>query len=165
MNSIDFVSSAIVSTNFNPKLVSFSKPKIKIKIKTKTKPYSLNCSLRHSKLRVSATIKDQNPESQTPNVSDQVTEHPLDENGGAGFDLGWLPAFPHVLVASMSNFTFGYHIGSVPLSISVLLFVQMRFKFNFTLVLMNLCSKMLIILCERAHTDYKFIICRVHYNL
>lgn len=111
MNSIDFVSSAIVSTNFNPKLVSFSKPKIKIKIKTKTKPYSLNCSLRHSKLRVSATIKDQNPESQTPNVSDQVTEHPLDENGGAGFDLGWLPAFPHVLVASMSNFTFGYHIG------------------------------------------------------
>lgn len=29
----------------------------------------------------------------------------------AGFDLGWLPAFPHVLIASMSNFLFGYHIG------------------------------------------------------
>lgn len=26
-------------------------------------------------------------------------------------DLGWLPAFPHVLTASMSNFLFGYHIG------------------------------------------------------
>lgn len=28
-----------------------------------------------------------------------------------GVDLGWLPAFPHVLTASMSNFLFGYHIG------------------------------------------------------
>lgn len=26
-------------------------------------------------------------------------------------DLGWLPAFPHVLIASMSNLLFGYHIG------------------------------------------------------
>lgn len=26
-------------------------------------------------------------------------------------DLGWLPAFPHVLLASMANFLFGYHIG------------------------------------------------------
>ncbi|KAF5190060.1 Solute carrier family 2, facilitated glucose transporter member [Thalictrum thalictroides] len=31
--------------------------------------------------------------------------------GGGGFDLGWLPAFPHVFIASMSNFLFGYHIG------------------------------------------------------
>ncbi|KAL3332741.1 hypothetical protein AABB24_033009, partial [Solanum stoloniferum] len=28
-----------------------------------------------------------------------------------GGDLGWLPAFPHVLTASMANFLFGYHIG------------------------------------------------------
>ncbi|CAJ2668544.1 unnamed protein product [Trifolium pratense] len=102
MNSI--VSSAIISTHSNPKLVFFSKPKIK------TKSYSLNYSYHLPKLRVSA-IKDQNPESKIPNVADEVTEHPLDENGGGGFDLGWLPAFPHVLVASMSNFTFGYHIG------------------------------------------------------
>ncbi|KAK6919314.1 Major facilitator, sugar transporter-like [Dillenia turbinata] len=27
------------------------------------------------------------------------------------FDLGWVRAFPHVLVASMSNFLSGYHIG------------------------------------------------------
>lgn len=26
-------------------------------------------------------------------------------------DLGWMPCFPHVLTASMSNFLFGYHIG------------------------------------------------------
>ncbi|PWA97157.1 major facilitator superfamily protein [Artemisia annua] len=26
-------------------------------------------------------------------------------------DIGWLPAFPHVVVASMSNFLFGFHIG------------------------------------------------------
>ncbi|KAI3948903.1 hypothetical protein MKX01_022317 [Papaver californicum] len=32
-----------------------------------------------------------------------------DDDGGV--DLGWLPAFPHVLLASMSNFLFGYHIG------------------------------------------------------
>ena len=29
----------------------------------------------------------------------------------AGVDIGWLPSFPHVLIASMSNFLFGYHIG------------------------------------------------------
>ncbi|GAU42090.1 hypothetical protein TSUD_134740 [Trifolium subterraneum] len=102
MNSIDFVSSAIISTHSNPKLVSFSKPK--------TKSYSLNYSFHLPKLRVSA-IKDQNPKPKIPNAEDDVTKHPLDENGGGGFDLGWLPAFPHVLVASMSNFTFGYHIG------------------------------------------------------
>ncbi|KAI5406831.1 hypothetical protein KIW84_053193 [Lathyrus oleraceus] len=99
MNTIDFVSSAIISTHSNPKLISFSIPKSNIKIKTK--PYS-HCL---SKLRVSA-IKDHNPDSHIPNVADQVTKHPLVEN-----DLGWLPAFPHVLIASMSNFTFGYHIG------------------------------------------------------
>lgn len=101
MNTIGFVSSAIISTHSNPKLISFSIPKPNIKIKTK--PYS-HCL---SKLRVSA-IKDHNPDSHIPNVADQPTKHPLVEN-----DLGWLPAFPHVLIASMSNFTFGYHIGSV----------------------------------------------------
>ncbi|KAJ4730097.1 Plastidic glucose transporter like [Melia azedarach] len=34
-----------------------------------------------------------------------------DQNDEEGIDLGWLPAFPHVLIASMSNFLFGYHIG------------------------------------------------------
>lgn len=31
-----------------------------------------------------------------------------------GLDLGWVPAFPHVLIASMYNLVFGYHIGLVP---------------------------------------------------
>ncbi|KAJ4826116.1 hypothetical protein Tsubulata_044252 [Turnera subulata] len=34
-----------------------------------------------------------------------------EEKSGENTDLGWLPAFPHVLIASMSNFLFGYHIG------------------------------------------------------
>ncbi|XP_062150675.1 probable plastidic glucose transporter 1 isoform X2 [Alnus glutinosa] len=33
------------------------------------------------------------------------------EKNGESSDFGWLPAFPHVLIASMSNFLFGYHIG------------------------------------------------------
>lgn len=39
------------------------------------------------------------------------------KNGDEVADYGWLPAFPHVLIASMSNFLFGYHIGSVFLSL------------------------------------------------
>lgn len=35
------------------------------------------------------------------------------ETGIEKSDSGWLPAFPHVLVASMANFAFGYHIGLV----------------------------------------------------
>lgn len=34
-----------------------------------------------------------------------------DDDGGT--DLGWLPAFPNVVLASMANFLFGYHIGWV----------------------------------------------------
>lgn len=118
MNSINFVSAPIISTHYSPKLVSFTK--------AKTKPYSLNCSIRLPKLRVSA-LKDQHPDSkshsQTRNVADEKGKNlQLDENGDPGFDIGWLPAFPHVLVASMSNFTFGYHIGLVTLSLSLHVF-------------------------------------------
>jgi hypothetical protein len=42
-----------------------------------------------------------------------------EKNGEDVVDYGWLPAFPHVLIASMSNFLFGYHIGSVFLSLYV----------------------------------------------
>lgn len=34
-----------------------------------------------------------------------------EEQNDQEIDLGWLPAFPHTLVASMSNFLFGFHIG------------------------------------------------------
>lgn len=33
--------------------------------------------------------------------------------GDLAVDFGWLPSFPHVLTASMTNFLFGYHIGLV----------------------------------------------------
>ncbi|XP_031479121.1 probable plastidic glucose transporter 1 isoform X2 [Nymphaea colorata] len=36
---------------------------------------------------------------------------PSGEGSTGLVDLGWLPAFPHVLTASMANFLFGYHIG------------------------------------------------------
>ncbi|KAM7492374.1 hypothetical protein LguiA_035295 [Lonicera macranthoides] len=35
----------------------------------------------------------------------------IHKTGGEGFEVGWLPSFPHVLIASMSNLLFGYHIG------------------------------------------------------
>lgn len=40
----------------------------------------------------------------------------LQEKIDTGDDLGWLPSFPHVLIASSSNFLFGYHIGYFNLS-------------------------------------------------
>ncbi|KAJ0489754.1 putative major facilitator, sugar transporter, major facilitator superfamily [Helianthus annuus] len=47
--------------------------------------------------------------SQLPEVinSTSVTKEEINQND----DVGWLPAFPHILVASMSNFLFGFHIG------------------------------------------------------
>jgi len=118
MNSLHSVSVAIVSTHCNPIRKTFSF----YKAKTKTKPHNLICSFRfHSnRLRFSA-LKSDPPEShQTRNVADDEGPEklPLRQND-AKFDLGWLPAFPHVLVASMSNFIFGYHIGSVFPSISL----------------------------------------------
>lgn len=42
-------------------------------------------------------------------IDAEASSNLLQENQGS--DLGWLPAFPHVLTASMANFLFGYHIG------------------------------------------------------
>jgi len=46
-------------------------------------------------------------------ADDEVEESIRSQDGGSRgeIDLGWLPAFPHVLSASMANFLFGYHIG------------------------------------------------------
>ncbi|KAI3789469.1 hypothetical protein L2E82_02266 [Cichorium intybus] len=51
--------------------------------------------------------------SQLPEVFDSSENQSLvlEENNAQEIDIGWLPAFPHVLVASMSNFLFGFHIG------------------------------------------------------
>ncbi|XP_057953900.1 probable plastidic glucose transporter 1 isoform X2 [Malania oleifera] len=59
---------------------------------------------RPKRLEVSASKKQlstQKPEG----------ENGAEVTGGEEFDLGWLPALPHGLLASMSNFLFGYHIG------------------------------------------------------
>ncbi|XP_016202875.1 probable plastidic glucose transporter 1 isoform X6 [Arachis ipaensis] len=75
---------------------------------------ALKCSFGHSRprLRVSA-LKDQLPDSATTPEDEgrKLSSSDNKRGGGGGFDYGWLPAFPHVLVASMSNFIFGYHIG------------------------------------------------------
>ncbi|KAJ6679426.1 hypothetical protein OIU79_019229 [Salix purpurea] len=41
----------------------------------------------------------------------QLPEPKAEKKKPSSSDIGWLPAFPHVLIASMSNFVFGYHIG------------------------------------------------------
>ncbi|XP_058210614.1 probable plastidic glucose transporter 1 [Rhododendron vialii] len=63
------------------------------------------------KFRATAAKKQkQLPELNTPNQQDGESTS-TQEKGDTRNDLGWLPAFPHVLVASSSNFLFGYHIG------------------------------------------------------
>ncbi|XP_058006001.1 probable plastidic glucose transporter 1 isoform X2 [Hevea brasiliensis] len=56
---------------------------------------------RRLRFKVSASKKPL-PELQNPKP---------EEKEGESADFGWLPAFPHALIASMSNFLFGYHIG------------------------------------------------------
>lgn len=52
--------------------------------------------------------------SQLPKVIDSDSDNGkllAEEEINQQEDIGWLPAFPHTLVASMSNFLFGFHIG------------------------------------------------------
>uniref|UniRef100_A0A2N9GK67 Major facilitator superfamily (MFS) profile domain-containing protein n=1 Tax=Fagus sylvatica TaxID=28930 RepID=A0A2N9GK67_FAGSY len=91
---------AIITTCRNPKLhVSFPKPKT----------FRFDHHFWSLKFKVSAAKKQpteletRKPESEKIRASEK--------NGEDVVDYGWLPAFPHVLIASMSNFLFGYHIG------------------------------------------------------
>lgn len=68
------------------------------------KPFRFGLFSRPTKLKVSS-VKKQLPELPTQKP-DSETEKKIGE-----IDSGWLPAFPHVLTASMANFLFGYHIG------------------------------------------------------
>ncbi|PIN05506.1 putative transporter (major facilitator superfamily) [Handroanthus impetiginosus] len=70
---------------------------------------SIACSLPRKNFKITAA---------KPEFKPQNNSNPDDENkwltkkdGAEDVDFGWLPAFPHVLTASMSNFLFGYHIG------------------------------------------------------
>ncbi|XP_059661123.1 probable plastidic glucose transporter 1 isoform X2 [Cornus florida] len=91
---------AIFTARSNPKLLIFAT--------NKWTPIRFGLYSLPKRFRVSAK-KEQLPELQTPKSDSEDAS--LQETGGAGIDLGWLPAFPHVLVASMANFLFGYHIG------------------------------------------------------
>ncbi|PSS14358.1 Plastidic glucose transporter like [Actinidia chinensis var. chinensis] len=93
-------------------LTAHSAPKIIIYF-TDNKPPSSHLRRRsppQRRFRVSAADKQQLPPLQSPEQPDDEATS-LQEKDNSGVDLGWLPAFPHVLVASMSNFLFGYHIG------------------------------------------------------
>ncbi|KAM0011574.1 putative major facilitator, sugar transporter, major facilitator superfamily [Helianthus debilis subsp. tardiflorus] len=59
--------------------------------------------------QIDCTNKSQLPEviNSTSDNRDLVTKEEINQND----DVGSLPAFPHILVASMSNFLFGFHIG------------------------------------------------------
>uniref|UniRef100_A0A2P2IWX2 Uncharacterized protein MANES_13G066800 n=1 Tax=Rhizophora mucronata TaxID=61149 RepID=A0A2P2IWX2_RHIMU len=80
--------------------------------KAKQNAFRFGYPRMHLKFRVSAAAED---DKQLPELDKQKTdsEEPLrEEKRGERVDeLGWLPAFPHVLTASMANILFGYHIG------------------------------------------------------
>ncbi|KAG4139180.1 hypothetical protein ERO13_D07G175400v2 [Gossypium hirsutum] len=76
------------------------------KVLLKPKTFRFGFLLPSLKLKASATKKQL--QTQEPDNEDLHNQEKSDDQI---FDLGWLPTFPHVLVASMSNFLFGYHIG------------------------------------------------------
>ncbi|TMW83863.1 hypothetical protein EJD97_000587 [Solanum chilense] len=81
--------------------------------RNKQYPFPNSTSFSVSKeVKVSASSKQKPPEVESV-IGDDEDELLLEkvivvDDGGY---LGWLPAFPHVLIASMANFLFGYHIG------------------------------------------------------
>ncbi|KAA3459065.1 putative plastidic glucose transporter 1 [Gossypium australe] len=76
------------------------------KVLLKPKTFRFGFPLPSLKLKASATKKQL--QTQEPDNEDLHNQEKSDDQS---FDLGWLPTFPHILVASMSNFLFGYHIG------------------------------------------------------
>ncbi|KAG9154529.1 hypothetical protein Leryth_014970 [Lithospermum erythrorhizon] len=62
-----------------------------------------NLNLFCSNKQLQAHQQNQNPDDEKKLLKEKGID--------GGTDIGWLPAFPHVLIASLSNFLFGYHIG------------------------------------------------------
>ncbi|KAL5865258.1 hypothetical protein ACOSQ3_002772 [Xanthoceras sorbifolium] len=99
-----------------PPTLTLTTPRPKSKLVSLTSPESktlrFSFSYRSIKFKVSAAKKqlselhyqNEKPENEKSLLRDRIDSE-------KDFDLGWLPAFPHVLTASMSNFLFGYHIG------------------------------------------------------
>ncbi|KAL8030602.1 hypothetical protein ABFX02_14G296500 [Erythranthe guttata] len=76
-------------------------------------PTSVSCSLPIKNFTITAAKRRQDPELEPPENNNPDDENTLltEKGDEKEIDLGWLPTFPHVLTASMSNFLFGYHIG------------------------------------------------------
>lgn len=79
-----------------------------------TPPFHPSLSSSLPKLRnISASSKQNQEHSSELRFQDQEDENEVirGKSSDEGSDYGWLPAFPHVALASMCNFLFGYHIG------------------------------------------------------
>ncbi|KAG8489224.1 hypothetical protein CXB51_017299 [Gossypium anomalum] len=99
----------MVATVLHPPVVPvplFFTSHLSPKVLLKPKTFHFGFPLPLLKLKASATKKQL--QTQEPDNEDLHNQEKSDDQS---FDLGWLPTFPHVLVASMSNFLFGYHIG------------------------------------------------------
>ncbi|KAM7276173.1 hypothetical protein ACFE04_018039 [Oxalis oulophora] len=81
---------------------------------SKTKPKLIIKTQRFSSFNKPQAIRKQQLQLQVSNKQDNEIvplEEEEEEEEEDTIDLGWLPAFPHVFIASMANFLFGYHIG------------------------------------------------------
>ncbi|XP_074280869.1 putative plastidic glucose transporter 1 isoform X2 [Silene latifolia] len=68
--------------------------------------------IKHFSVWASHKQTDQNPPNLGSNPDGEQEQLLKGKDASVSkVDLGWLPAFPHVLTASMANFLFGYHIG------------------------------------------------------
>nr|XP_009589430.1 probable plastidic glucose transporter 1 [Nicotiana tomentosiformis] len=96
---------------FDPKPYFYNSPKINTQYPC---PHSTSFSFSRE-LKITAANKQQPPDIiNSENRDDEnelLQEKVISAAANDEMDLGWLPAFPHVLTASMSNFLFGYHIG------------------------------------------------------
>ncbi|XP_059077709.1 probable plastidic glucose transporter 1 isoform X2 [Cryptomeria japonica] len=79
-------------------------------LSTRKKP---NCRVRRVENEKVNPIQGKRKEADgvsSNHCSDNIDKEAL--NISTSFDWEWLPAFPHVLMASVSNVLFGYHIGA-----------------------------------------------------
>ncbi|GAB4860703.1 hypothetical protein Ancab_035865 [Ancistrocladus abbreviatus] len=93
-----------------------SKLNSKLFVLSLTKSLHFGNSLRRNHhFRISAGKKELPPKQlKKTDADNSINENEARREGNVEIedvDVGWLPAFPHVLTASMSNFLFGYHIG------------------------------------------------------
>ncbi|KAJ0051641.1 hypothetical protein Pint_01970 [Pistacia integerrima] len=87
-----------------PYLVSSPFPKLEtLRLRFKHRPINFKISAGKKQVPALQSRKEEQGSEELLSLDN--------EKASEGHDLGWLPAFPHVFLASMSNFLFGYHIG------------------------------------------------------